>query len=100
MKIFISGAISGTDDYVERFKLAEQRLLNQGNTVVNPVPMNAVLPTDTSWQTYMHISLEALGTCDAIYSLEGWEKSFGAMIERLWAEKSGMKLMEESTNDI
>lgn len=95
MKIFISGAISGTDDYVERFKAAEKELLKHGYTVVNPVPMNAVLPTDTAWQTYMHISLAALETCDVIYSLKGWEESPGATVERIWAEKLGLVMIEE-----
>ena len=36
MKIYISGAISGTKDYMERFARAEKELTEKGWSVVNP----------------------------------------------------------------
>ena len=48
MKIYISGAITGTDDYMERFSKAEKELAEQGYSVVNPAKVNAQLPEDDS----------------------------------------------------
>ena len=36
MKIYISGAITGTDDYMKRFAKAEKELTEKGYSVVNP----------------------------------------------------------------
>lgn len=35
MKIYISGAINGTDDYMERFAKAEKELTEQGYSECN-----------------------------------------------------------------
>lgn len=51
MKIYISGAITGTDDYVERFAKAEKELTEQGYSVVNPAKVNAQLSEDTPYET-------------------------------------------------
>ena len=50
MKIYISGAITGTDDYMERFEKAEKELAEKGYSVVNPAKVNAQLPEDTSYE--------------------------------------------------
>ena len=78
MKIYISGAITGTDDYMERFAKAEKELTEQGYSVVNPAKVNAQLPEDTSYEEYMKMSFCMLDMCDSIYMLKGWEKSCGA----------------------
>ena len=48
MKIYISGAISNTDDFMERFAKEEKELTEQGWSVINPAKVNAQLPEDTS----------------------------------------------------
>ena len=78
MKIYISGAISGTDDYMERFAKAEKELTEQGYSVVNPAKVNAQLPEDTIYEEYMKMSILMLDMCDSVYMLKGWEKSCGA----------------------
>lgn len=78
MKIYISGAITGTDDYMERFAKAEKELTEQGYSVVNPAKVNAQLPEDTNYEEYMKMSFCMLTMCDSIYMLKGWEKSCGA----------------------
>lgn len=78
MKIYISGAITGTDDYMERFEKAEKELAEQGYSVVNPAKVNAQLPEDTTYEEYMKMSFCMLDMCEAIYMLRGWKKSCGA----------------------
>ena len=81
MKVYISGPISGTDDYMERFAEAQKDLEARGYEVVNPALINSYLPISTIWDQYMDVSLALLSICDAFYMLPGWEKSRGASLE-------------------
>ena len=78
MKIYISGAITGTTDFMERFAKAEKELTENGYSVVNPAKVNAQLPEDTTYEEYMKMSLCMVDMCEAIYMLDGWNKSCGA----------------------
>lgn len=71
MKIYISGKITGTTDYMQRFESAEKALSNY--TVINPAKVNAQLPKETVWEEYMKMSMCMLEMCNAIYMLKGWE---------------------------
>ena len=95
MKIYISGAITGTNDYMERFAKAEKELTEQGYSVVNPAKVNAQLPEDTSYEEYMKISFCMLDMCDGIYMLKGWKKSYGANRELGNAMAKDMIIMYE-----
>ena len=48
MKIYLSGPITGTKDYMKRFAEAEQRLTERGHSVINPARVCACLPKDTT----------------------------------------------------
>lgn len=95
MKIYISGAITGTDDYMERFAKAEKELTEQGYSVVNPAKVNAQLPEDTAYEEYMKMSFCMLDMCDSIYMLKGWKKSCGANREYGYALASDMIIICE-----
>ena len=95
MKIYISGAITGTDDYMERFAKAEIELTEQGYSVVNPAKVNAQLPEDTGYEEYMKMSFCMLDMCDNICMLKGWEKSCGSNRELGYAMAKNMIIMHE-----
>lgn len=95
MKIYISGAITGTDDFIDRFAKAEKELTEQGYSVVNPAKVNAQLPKDTDYEDYMRMSFCMLSMCEAIYLLRGFEKSCGAKRELEFAKSEDMEIMYE-----
>ena len=95
MKIYISGAITGTNDYMERFANAEKELTEQGYSVVNPAKVNAQLPEDTNYEEYMNMCFCMLDMCDGIYMLKGWNKSLGANRELGYALAKDMIIMYE-----
>ena len=39
------------------------------------------MPEDTTWDGYMAESLKMLCECDAIYVMDGWEESRGAVLK-------------------
>lgn len=77
-KIYISGAITGTDDYMDRFAKAEKELKSQGYMVYNPALVNSCMPEGTSHEEYMRVAFLLLDMADTIYMMKGWERSFGA----------------------
>ena len=95
MKIYISGAITGTDDYIERFEKAEKELTERGYSVVNPAKVNAQLPIDTTYEEYMKMCFCMLDMCIAIYMLDGFEKSCGSNRELGYAMAKDMIIMYE-----
>lgn len=95
MKVYISGPISGTNDYMERFAVAEKILQDRGYEVVNPAKENAVLPAGTAWEVYMGESLKMLCTCDAIFMMKNWLWSRGAKLEYAVATRMDKVIMEE-----
>ena len=95
MKIYISGAITGTDDYMERFAKAEKELTEKGYSVINPAKVNAQLPEDTSYEDYMKMCFCMLDMCDSICMLKDFDKSCGANREYGYALAKDMIIMHE-----
>ena len=95
MKIYISGAVTGTTDYLERFARAEEQLKAQGFEVINPAKINALLPRSTSYGQYMDMSRLMHGFCDCVFMLNGWEHSRGAKQEFAWSVMDGKKIYFE-----
>ena len=94
-KVYISGPITGTDDYIERFEKAENDLKSQGYSVINPAKVNSNLPEDTTWNEYMKMSFCMLDMCEAIFMLQGWSKSCGANREYGYALAKDMIIINE-----
>ena len=94
-KIYISGKITGTDDYMQRFEEAENALKNMfpGVSVINPAKVNAAMPADTTYKQYMAMSFTMLDMCDTIYMMSGWEQSSGAKREKVKANELGLNTL-------
>lgn len=95
VKIYISGPVTGTEDYMERFETAEKELTKDGYSVINPAKINSFLPPDTTYKQYMDMSLTMLNMCNHIYMLKDWEKSPGANREYGYALAKGMTIWHE-----
>ena len=95
-KIYISGPITGTKDYMSRFSTAHIKLARHGYSVVNPAMVNAMLPEDTTHDEYMAMSFAMLDMCDTIYMLDNWEQSKGAKMEFERALKNGLNIIYQT----
>lgn len=89
--VYISGAITGVDNYLDTFKQSESHLKSLGYETINPAKILSYLPKSTPYETYMNMSYEMLKTCDAIYMMEGWEDSKGARLELDFAKEHKIK---------
>lgn len=93
--VYISGKITGTDDYLQRFERAEKHLNNMNITdVINPAKVNSCLP-ELSYGQYIKMSLCMLEMCDIVYMLKNWENSVGAKLEWEFAKANNYKIMYE-----
>ena len=89
MKIYIAGPITGTDDYMLRFAVAEKRLQQEGLVVINPAKVSAGMPEETGHAEYMKLAICLLDMCEGIYMLKGFEESKGALQEFKHAAETG-----------
>jgi hypothetical protein len=101
-RIYISGKITGTNDYMRRFQNAEDGLYIMfynnglaGNGVVNPAKVLAQMPDTLSHNEYMKLSICMLSMCDTICMLKGWEDSKGAQKEYQYAKANNYKIIYE-----
>lgn len=96
LKIYLSGPVTGTDDYLERFLEVEEKLIAKGYSVVNPAAVNKMLPADTTYEEYMKMSFCMLEMCESVCMLNGWEKSCGANREYGYALATGKIILPEA----
>lgn len=84
MKVYISGPMTGIPEYnAAAFLGAEMGLRHNGYEVVNPWRLGEVKGWGRS--DYMRRDIPAMASCDAIYMLPGWLRSWGAKREYLVA---------------
>lgn len=95
VKIYLSGSITGTTDYLDRFEKAEKELTEKGYVVINPAKVNAMMPVETTYEEYMKMSMTMLDMCDYIYMLKGWQQSRGANREYGYALGTDKVIMME-----
>lgn len=94
-RVYISGPITGIEDYMKNFDKAEKELKSVGYSVVNPAKVLSQMPEDTEYKEYKDMSMMMLSMCDGIYMLKGWEKSTGANREYGYALATDISIMRE-----
>ena len=90
-KVYISGPVTGVDDYMNNFDAAEKIMRDQGFEVINPT----TLPHNhgRTYREYMKEDLKALLECNYIYLISGWENSKGAVFELETADMCGILVL-------
>lgn len=87
MIIYLSGKMTGLPDLGrKKFAAAAKHLTQQGHIVLNP----AALPAGMAKEKYMPICMAMLGQAEAIYMLDNWHDSPGAILEREYAIYQGI----------
>lgn len=98
IRIYLSGPITGTNDYIERFLAAEQKAKRSWNDIVNPAKIDKMLP-ELTHEEYMSIDLVLLNLCDAILMMKGWEQSEGCMQEYKFAKEHQIMILGEEIEE-
>ena len=93
-RIYISGPITGVENYKEIFSKKQLELEKLGNEVVNPSLLHLIMPKSSTWQEYMDICIPLLKLCDKITMLKGYENSKGSCEELRYALQNGIALYD------
>lgn len=99
MKVYVSGKISGLDpvEAKKNFIKAELKLRNQGHIVMSPKGIMDFLGFEH--EDYMHVRKAMIDICDAVYFLDDWTASQGAIQELKYAAKKGKAILWEDKNE-
>ena len=98
--IYVSGKITGTSEYGDRFSAVEDKLIAEGYEVLNPVRTGKWLerylePEKPTWVQYMKHAIAAMMQADYIYMMSGWNQSKGARLERFLARVLNYNIIYE-----
>lgn len=94
MLLFISGKITGDDNFKAKFKQVQDKLIKQGHRVLNPCWIDAEM-ANLEHSEYLHIDFAMIDIADGIYMLSDWQDSTGAKMEYDYALKSGKEVIFE-----
>lgn len=100
MRVYISGPITNEKNYKLKFKKAEQWLKLNGHEPINPAAVAELLPKSLNYNHYMTIDMALLTTAEAIFLLEGWQNSPGALEEYRLAAETHKKVIFETQEEI
>ena len=95
MRIYLSGPITGVDNYRINFLAAEYKARShfKGATIINPTWLVKLLP-DGKHDEYLEICYSLVGMSNKMVMLSGWQKSKGAKLEKKMAEELDMEIYE------
>lgn len=85
--IYISGKITGDDNYKAKFAEAEKLLAEKGFNVINPCKVGEY--EFFSYEQFLHIDFALIDCADAIFMLSDWQNSKGAIREWHYAQSHG-----------
>jgi len=100
---YVAGPMTGYENNNhEAFDKAAEGLRSYGHKVTTPVEISR----DNGWhertniEDFARADIEIVLSVDALFMLEGWEKSFGAKAEHAVAVWTGKKIYYESSIDV
>lgn len=101
--IYISGAITGIDNWENQFDEAEKKIYKDCKNpvqVINPRRLSnevnalfKILNAIPEYADYLRYDIKKLIDCNTIYMLKGWSKSKGACLEYQIAKTLGLKII-------
>lgn len=90
--VYLSGRITGNDNYKKEFACAEHFLQQMGYIVINPANLDEV-SEGLSYEQYLRVCYQLVAIADIIFMVSGWHKSKGANAELSYAKSLGKKVM-------
>ncbi len=90
--IYISGPMTGYENYNQEAFAAAEKELKRDYVVINPAK-NSI--EDGSWVDYMRMDIKQLMDADCIYMLKGWNESRGARLEHFIASELDMVIINQ-----
>lgn len=93
-RIYLSGPITGVEDFANKFDLVETELGILGfDKVINPSRLEDVIKNST-YEEVMNIDIKLVDMCDLIVMLPGWKKSLGCNREYGYALGRGIPVVD------
>lgn len=92
-KVYLSGAISGKNDYHDDFEKWENFFLDKGYRVFNPVKQKE----KERHEEYLKADLAQLMKCDFIFFVNDISSSKGAFVEKMVADACGIKELKDES---
>lgn len=91
-RAYISGPVTGNENYMQQFEEAEQKIRSCGFDVINPAKVLKPLEDVLTYDQCMALCMELLDCADCIVMLDGWKDSRGANREYGFADGRGMDI--------
>jgi hypothetical protein len=99
LRIYVSGPITGIENYRQNFDDAEKFLTELGYAVINPAKIDDCLPEGIMYDEFLDLDLYLMSMCDGVYLLNGWNNSRGAKKEISVAINAGMDIFTEAEKE-
>lgn len=89
--VYLSGRISGNENYKSDFASAQRFLEQMGYIVINPAQLEEVAEGLTNEQ-YIQICYRLIDIAEITFMVSGWQKSKGATAELSYAKSLGKEV--------
>ena len=97
LHVYLSGPITGTEDFKDRFEFGEikvnQKFRNTARAI-NPVKIAEQLPENITYEAIMQICFDTINSCDIVLLMPGWEDSKGCNQEYGYAIGIGKEVVK------
>lgn len=90
--VYLSGRITGNDNYLNEFACAERFLKQMGYIVLNPAEILKDLG-ELSYEQCLQICYRLLDIADIIFMVSGWNTSKIANAQLTYAKSLGKRIM-------